>query len=162
MAMSLLLGNYTGDEATIKKKGIDWAQTEKKCVPYEGVSFNNDAALVTDYSAGDEAYNYARVISEGTTKYYYIRNRIMSIGGKIIYLLDCDVLYTYQTDIYKCPCVCRRAGSLEGTPNNNQDPYIYDGQMQTRAYKEVDLYVTEKPPASFNYDNASYVIVTAG
>lgn len=162
MSMSLFLGNYTGDEATIKKTGIDWAQTAKTCVPYEGVSFNNDAAIVTDYSAGDEAYNYARVISGGTTKYYYIRNRIMSTGGRIIYLLDCDVLYTYQADIYKCPCVCRRAGSKEGTPNNNQDPYIYDANMQTRAYKEVDLYVTEKPPASFNYDNASYVIVTAG
>lgn len=170
MSMTLYLGKFECDEATINKTGAvsvgEATGSVRTCEPYDEVTFNDQLALVTKYVEGDENYNYAKVVSHtndaGGTKYYYIRNRIMAPGGKIIFLLECDVLFTYMTQIYLLPCVCRRASSLEGTPNDNQDPYIYDANMQTRAYKEVDLYVTEKPPASFNYDNASYVIVTAG
>lgn len=176
MSMMLYLGKFECDEATINKTGAvavgEATGSVRTCEPYDEVTFNDQLALVTKYNPGDENYNYAKVVSHtqdvGGTKYYYIRNRIMAPGGKIIFLLECDVLYTYRTQIYSLPCVCRRAGSKdEDTPNAYQDPYIFDEKMPVRTYKSVDLYLTEKPEeitasVDFNFDPYVYVIVTAG
>lgn len=176
MSMMLYLGKFECDEATINKTGAvsvgEATGSIRTCEPYDEVTFNDQLALVTKYIPSDENYNYAKVVSHtndaGGTKYYYIRNRIMAPGGKIIFLLECDVLFTYMADIYLLPCVCRRASSIdEKTPNAYQDPYIFDEKMPVRTYKSVDLYLTEKPEAitdsvDFNFDPYVYVIVTAG
>lgn len=168
MSMLLTLGSYEGDEATINKT-VDWMSTSKTCDPYDEVTFNDQLALVTAYTAGDESYNYAKVISNGqgdfgVAKYYYVRNRIMAPGGKIIYILDIDVLNTYKTQIYALPCVCVRTDADEDS-KNLVDAYIYDTKWPVRAYRAVDVYAASwnaEGIGDFSLDGNSNVIITVG
>lgn len=172
MSMELTLGNFKGDEASINKNKdghITWMQTPKTCDPYDEVTFNDQLALVTAYTPGDEKYNYAKVVSHdqadfGVAKYYYVRNRIMAPGGKIIYILDIDALYTYMADIYQLPCVCLRTDS-DSDDKNMIDAYVYDAQMPTRAYRSVDVYAATwhlLGTTDFSLDGDSNVIITVG
>lgn len=167
MSMQLTLGQFTGDEATINKGShITWI-TPKTCDPYDEVTFNDQLALVTAYNEDDEKYNYAKVVSHdqlNTIKYYFIRNRIMAPGGKIIYILDIDVLYTYMTQIYTLPCVCMRTDG-DADDKNLVDAYIYDMQLPVRAYRAVDVYATTWDAAGvgdFSLDGNLNVIMTVG
>ena len=172
LGMQLFLGTCNEDEHTISKKPT-LSPTARVCSPYEEVTFNDELALVTSYQAGDENYNYAKVVSHsvadaGGTKYYYIRNRIMAPGGKIIFLLECDVLYTYKDDIYTTPCVCRRTGMYE--TGNMVDTYIYDANLPVRAYKSTDVMAadwifTNVPGTKYtdwSLDSTHAIIMTTG
>lgn len=170
MSMELTLGQFTGDEATVNKVNhIIWVQTPKTCDPYDEVTFNDQLALITAYSPGDESYNYAKVVSHdqvdsGVAKCYYIRNRIMAPGGKIIYILDIDVLYTYKSQIYTLPCVCMRTdGSADD--KNLVDAYVYDTKLPVRAYRAVDVYAASwdvEGIGDFSLDGNQNVIITVG
>lgn len=172
MSMMLYLGKFECDEATINKTGAvavgEATDSVRTCEPYDEVTFNDQLALVTKYVEGDENYNYAKVVSHtndaGGTKYYYIRNRIMAPGGKIIFLLECDVLFTYMTQIYLLPCVCRRCSDTS-SESNSVDCYVIDGAQPVRAYKSVDMYAADWPDedghVSFEL-SSDILIVTSG
>ena len=166
MGLLLSLGNFTCDEKTIDKP-ITWNETSRNCVPYTEVYFDDRTALLTDYNAGDEGYNYAKVVS-GTqtdkTRYYYIRDRAVVTGGKILFILEFDPLMTYKDDIYKLPCVCIRTDNA-GEGANQVDAYIYDSKLPVRAYRAVDEYTTTWPVAGvgdFSLDGNNNIIITAG
>lgn len=171
LGMQLFLGTCNEDEHTISKNPT-LSQTVRVCTPYDEVTFNDELALVTSYQAGDENYNYAKVVSHsvadaGGTKYYYIRNKIMAPGGKIIFILECDVLYTYRLQILEIPCICRRTGLYK--TQNLVDTYIYDERKVSRAYKASDVlgagWVQDdgtSVTADFTLDHENAIIVTAG
>lgn len=167
MSMLLCVGNCTCDEATIDKSGAVVFGTAKNCDPYEDMAFDNQVAVITDYNAGDEAFNYASMQddNEGARlKYYYIRNRMLTPGGRIVYILECDPLYTYKDDIYALDCVCRRTGN-DSSDSNLQDAYIRDPYRVARAYKSVDYYAAEKPilgNVGLALDQTHMIIITVG
>ena len=169
MAMVLKLGNITCDESTVdKSSNVTWSNgTSRSCEPYDEVYFNDRTSLVTAYNAGDETFNYASVISNGQSsveKFYYVRDRAMVTGGRIVFILEFDPLYTYKDDIYNLPCVCLRTDNTsEGA--NQIDAYIYDEKLPMRAYREVDIYAADWPElgaAAFSLDANNNVIITAG
>lgn len=67
MSMILKLGTISCDESTINKEGkIAWdSGGTRSCDPYSDVNFNNETSLIVAYKPGDEAFNYAEVISNG-------------------------------------------------------------------------------------------------
>lgn len=164
MGLILTLGNFTCDEKTVDKP-ISWTTIDRNCVPYREVYFNDRTSLLTDYNTGDEEYNYAKVVSNNQKIwYYYIRDRAVVTGGKIVFIMELDPLMTYKDDIYELPCVCLRTdNTAEGA--NQVDAYVYDSKLPLRAYRSVDVYTTTWPEqgvGDFSLDGSNNVIITAG
>lgn len=93
----------------------------------------------------------------------------MAPGGKIIFILEIDPLYTYKDDIYELPCICMRTSDVSES-SDKVDAYVYDSKLPLRAYKAVDEYAADwivgtepgTKVADFSLDGNNNVIITAG
>lgn len=88
-----------------------------------------------EYNATIFASNYC-MINYGTaetpsTKNYFITNRDLQTGSRMILQLRCDVLTTFRSAVLSVPVVCRR------TACGLQSKYIFDENAPVQTKREV-------------------------
>ena len=151
MGLSCTLYNYAGNARQIGKILTSGTNTGT-CEPYNMTDSMNPSILV-DYIAGAAGCNLAVVSDGNVSKTYFITSVTYATGGKMILNLHVDVLTTYAAAITACAAVAER------TSNNSKiNGYIPDAQQFHDSRQMIDVYDF----GSFDYNNASLILMTAG
>ena len=126
--MTLDLYNISDNPKQLYKTiGDSIYQTTQTIKPYEPISDLTGSILIT-YSSTAEDCNYAKIVDDaGFTKYYFVTDKQLEVGGKMRIYLEIDVLMTFQEDILNCPAVYDRSDCF---PN-----YLLDDGMERVSVK---------------------------
>ena len=144
--MNCKLFDYTGENITIDKKigGVLLDSTNystltgvlavQSMTPYRPLS-DLTGEITLAYDATGFAANYV-MINYGTdetpyTKNYFVTDRQLLAGGKMLLTLRCDVLTTFRSGVRSIPVVCRR------TACGLQSKYIFDENAPVQTKREV-------------------------
>jgi hypothetical protein len=164
MPLTLKLYQCTDERKKINKNINDEnvAKTINNVTPYEALS-DLEGYVIIDYDADVFDLNYAKL----ENSYYFITDRERLIGNKMKLYLKMDALFTYKTDVLRCPAIAERS--------NVGNPYIIDPELPLNGYKLYRTFGFKKTPGStygsFNYNtgsggtqiwNPQYILVTVG
>lgn len=110
-----------------------------------------------EYNATIFSSNYC-MLNFGTaeipkTKNYFITNRIMQTGSRMILQLRCDVLTTFRSAVLSVPVVCRR------TACGFQSPYIFDERAPVTTERRVRQTENTSNLAAYSDD---MILITVG
>lgn len=160
--------DYTGDNRVISKKidgvlldsahynSITPLASVATLQPFRPLS-ELTGEIELEYNATIFAANYC-MLNYGTaetpiTKNYFITNRDLQTGGRMILQLRCDVLTTFRSAVLSVPVVCRR------TACGVQSKYIFDENAPVQTKRRVDQ--NEEPTDMCAYSN-NMILITVG
>lgn len=103
------IGSTTDDPHTLTKT-ISWlSQGEQiaqfNCIPTDDCDMLYPT-LILGYDSNIMTCNYAKITDWGM--YYFLNNKTLLTGGRMMITLAVDVLTTYDADIRNCPCCITR------------------------------------------------------
>lgn len=160
--------DYTGDNRVISKKidgvlldsahysSITPLASVTSMQPFRPLS-ELTGEIELEYNATIFASNYC-MINYGTTetpstKNYFITNRDLQTGSRMILQLRCDVLTTFRSAVLSVPVVCRR------TACGFQSPYIFDERAPVTTERRVRQTENTSNLAAYSDD---MILITVG
>ena len=166
--MDCKLFDYTGENITIDKKiggvllvstnysTLSGVLTVQSMTPYRPLS-DLTGEITLAYDAAGFAANYV-MINYGTaetpyTKNYFVTDRQLLAGGKMLLTLRTDVLTTYRTGVRSTPVVCRR------TACGLQSKYIFDENAPVQTLRKV---CQNENAADLCAYSANMILITVG
>lgn len=132
MSITARFATYTGNPKKVKKALTFGAPVT---ISAHGAVDDLTCDFVVNGAALFDA-NYMQVDWNGTTKNYFIEQRIGQTGTMTRIRCTCDVLKTYQTAVLSAPAVIRRTSDTRYV-----DTFLRDGFVTTRANTEIDAAV---------------------
>lgn len=132
MSITARFATYTGNPKKVKK-ALTFG--EPVTIAAHGAIDDLTCDFVVNGAALFDA-NYMQVNWNGTTKNYFIEQRIGQTGTMTRIRCTCDVLTTYQTAVLSAPAVIRRTSDTRYV-----DTFLRDGFVTTRANTEIDAAV---------------------
>lgn len=166
--MDCKLFDYTGENITIDKKiggvlldsanysTLSGVLNVASMTPYRPLS-DLTGEITLAYDATGFAANYV-MINYGTTetpytKNYFITDRQLLAGGKMLLTLRTDVLTTFRSGVRSVPVVCRR------TACGFQSPYIFDDRAPVTTERRVRQTENTSNLAAYSDD---MILITVG
>lgn len=166
--MDCKLFDYTGENITIDKKiggvlldstnystlsGVLYVQS---MTPYRPLSdLTGEITLAYDVAGFSANYVMINYGSSETpyTKNYFVTDRQLLAGGKMLLTLRTDVLTTFRSGVRSVPVVCRR------TACGLQSKYIFDENAPIQTKRDVDQ--VENATDMCAYSN-NMILITVG
>lgn len=147
MAINISLYQITEPE-NVFPKTIGTAVSTHTITLKDGCSIDKPTVSFSGGSAVMATLNYAYIDAFG--RYYFIRDRNMTVSGVCELTLESDPLQSFATQINACSATITRN-------ENEANGYINDPQYTALAYQKV---ASKNFPISL--DDFSYILMTVG
>lgn len=144
--MQLTLYNNASENNTIGKS-LTQIGTPIECVAKGEMSVYTPQVVVNydDYQGANYAY------IDDFDRYYYIVDKPVNIGGRLILSLKSDPLETFKSDILGLSAVIEKQ-------ENKANMYFNDGSFNVTAREFLQSY---NFPSGFD-DNGEFILITCG
>lgn len=147
MAINISLYQITEPE-NVFPKTIGTAVSTHTITLKDGCSIDNPTVSFSGGSAIMATLNYAYIDAFG--RYYFIRDRNMTVNGVCELTLESDPLQSFSTEIKNCNATITRN-------EYNANGYLIDSQYSALAYEKI---ASKNFPVSL--DDFSYILMTVG
>lgn len=149
MAITISLYQITEDEKTFPKT-LGTAVSTHTVTLKDGCSIDNPTVSFSGGNAIMATLNYAYI--DTFQRYYYIRDRKMTVAGVCELTLESDVLQSFATEIKACPATITRQED-----RRKADAYLIDNKYKAKSYRQI---TTQDFPTGL--DDFSYILITVG
>ena len=149
MAINISLYQIT-DAENVVPKTLGTAVSTHTITLKDGCSIDKPTVSFSGGSAIMATVNYAYIDAFG--RYYFIRDRNMTVNGVCELTLESDPLQSFSTQLLAIPATITR------TQNERlADAYLVDNKYMAKSYKQI---VTRDFPNELN--DFSFILMTVG
>lgn len=149
MAINISLYQMDEDEKVVPKT-LGTAVSTHTITLKDGCSIDTPTIRFSAGSAIMSTLNYAYIDAFG--RYYYIRDRKMTVNGVCEMTLESDPLQSFYTDLFNVEATITRQEARE-----KANAYLIDGKYMGKAYQQL---TTRDFPNSL--DDFSYILMCVG